>query len=200
MGVLCTNSFTAPFAVVGGEDIGSAIVIALANEGVNRTAPSKGSRRECNEGMRVGWDAHDLEGGESETGTKEQAVKRFKRMVPLEAPLPLVLDHVTSQFDLPIGCYVQPRTNIRGQSDHRRSHHFPDIYETSSELESLLLSIIKLSLHQERPARMSTSVLASLAPSTSALVNVGAAILLIAVALVGMTHRDTLTSCSCPLA
>lgn len=46
---------------------------------------------------------------------------------------------------------------------------------------------------------MSTSILASLAPSTSALVNVGAAIFLIAVALFGISYHEALTSCECPI-
>ena len=67
MGVLCTDSFTAPFGLGRGEGVGSAIEVALSafvNNGIKRNAARKRSRRDGNEGMR----------GEKErraTGTKE---------------------------------------------------------------------------------------------------------------------------------
>ena len=114
------------------------------------------------------------------------------------------LNHVINVHELAIGCCVQSWTTLRPRKPGLRPDL--DILHTSTKRHSALRvvraqsSYSSIETDREQPATMSTSILASLAPSTSALVNVGAAIFLIAVALFGISYYETLTSCECPIA
>lgn len=206
--VLPICSCAAPFTVGRGEDIGSAMMICALGV-CKRMYKQRRRVREVEEGGQRGNESGmpTILGGKAMgMGRQQQAVKRFQ---PATGLLPLACPcrgHMISRNGLAIGSCLQHGQHIRAQSPcspsqsstfciHRRNSRLSIVQARFSLLERNQANPPSIDTGRERPARMSTSILASLAPSTLVLVNVGAALFLIAVALFGMSYRETRTSC-----